>query len=165
LKCTLGVLAFWLASASSLAAGALSFQGVFSQDDNIRFFNLSLAADSLVTIQGLAYGGGVNASGTTILSGGFDTVFSLFFADGPNYGVFDDDSGCIYSQSRNGSCLDSYFSGNIPAGSYVLAVTESDNFPRGGLSDGFTNDGRGNFTCAQGFCDLAGVVPWAETNS
>ena len=47
----------------------------------------------------------------------------------------------------------------LPAGSYILALTQSGNDPNGNLSDGFTEQGQGDFTAnggCQAFCDIFG---------
>jgi hypothetical protein len=150
----LGLLAI---AAISLPAATLSFTGTFATDDQVQLFNFTLTSGSIVTFQSLGYGGGTNAAGTIIPPGGFDSFFTWFDATGDQIGT--DDDGCGAAASNNGACLDAYFQGFLPAGDYVLALTESGNEPNGSLSDGFTEQGMGDFTASgacPAFCDSFG---------
>lgn len=146
------LLAFTMTTA---LAGNLSFQGDFSTDDQVQFFNFSLTSAASVAMVSLAYGGGTNAAGTVIPAGGFDTFFTLFASDGSQINT-NDDGGCGHVNAGNGGCLDAWLSENLAAGAYTLALTQSGNDPAGDLSDGFIEQGQGNFTCPQGFCDTFG---------
>jgi hypothetical protein len=147
----------FLALSIGLSASTFSFRGTFHSDDQVQFFTFNLLSDSTVTLQSLAYGGGTNAASAVIPAGGFDTLFSYYSANTMLIGMQDDSTcGVDPVHNRNGACLDSYTKVFLTAGSYFLALTESGNQPNGNLSDGFSQQGNGNFTCPQGFCDVLG---------
>ncbi|MCU1260257.1 MAG: sorting protein [Bryobacterales bacterium] len=160
------VLQFLCATAfatASLQATSFSFQGSFVSDDQIQLFGFAISSNTVVTLKSLGYGGGTNGVNAVIPAGGFDPLLTLFQSDGTQVGSFDDDPGCAHTNLNHGACLDSYFNGLLQAGSYQLALTESGNFSLGNLSDGFLQQGQGNFTAnncspssAQGFCDTFG---------
>ena len=138
-------------------ADSFSFTGTFQTDDQIQFFDVGLTSDSTVTFQSFGYGGGTNAAGMTIQSGGFDSFFTWFDAEGNQIATNDD--GCGSANSNHGACLDASFHGSLSAGDYILALTVSGNAPNGNLSDGFTEQGAGDFTASgtcSAFCDTFG---------
>ena len=143
---------FVLAAASSGEAADISFQGAFSQDDDLAFFTFTLAADATVTIKTLSYGGGVNAAGTTIVAGGFDPVLSLFAGNNDPTGLLiglNNDGSCppLNNDPVTGACWDALVSASLTAGVYTLALSQSDNTAIGPfLADGFLRSGQGNFT-------------------
>jgi hypothetical protein len=137
------------------AATNISSQGTFATDDQIQLFDFTVSSTTTVTLVSLAYGGGTNSASTVIPAGGFDSFFTLFAADGSQINT-NNDGGCGVVNAGNGGCLDAYLSETLNAGSYILALTESGNDPAGNLADGFIEQGQGNFTCAQGFCDAFG---------
>jgi hypothetical protein len=143
---------------STAANNNFSFEGLFLTDDQVQLFDFALAADSTVTMESWGYGGGTNATGTVIPAGGFDSFFTWYASDGSQIGTDDDCNGGP-GHAHNGACLDAYASVFLPAGNYVLALTQSGNFPMGSLSDGFTEQGQGNFTAngnCPAFCDTFG---------
>jgi hypothetical protein len=160
MKIPLALLACIL-SASSAFAGDFSFQGTFLTDDQVQLFSFSIASDSTVSFQTYGYGGGTNAAGTVIQRGGFDSYLTWFQSDGTQVGS-NDDGGCPpASSTRNDGCYDAAFHGTLSAGSYFLALTVSPNGPAGTLSEGFIQDGTGNFTAngaCPAFCDVFGGV-------
>jgi hypothetical protein len=143
------------ALALSASAANISFQGTFATDDQVQLFDFALSSEATVTMVSLAYGGGINAAGIAIPSGGFDSFFSLFAADGTQIDT-NDDGAPGQVNLGNGGYLDAFLSDDLGPGTYTLALTESGNEPVGDLSDGFTEQGQGNFTCQQGFCDEFG---------
>lgn len=154
---TLGVLLTSLASAANF-----SFQGTFTQDDQVQLFNFTVASTSTVTLRTWSYAGGVNAAGVTIARGGFDPIFALFNSSGVLIGENDDGNALVPADSVTGQNFDTYFQTSLTAGSYTAAIMQYDNFPNGpNLSNGFANTGNPTFTgafgCSNGrFCD---VVP------
>jgi hypothetical protein len=151
---TLRLTALAFLAALTAPSATFSFQGTFSSDDQVQLFDFTLPSDGVVTFQSLGYGGGVNATGTVIPSGGFDSYLTWYAEDGTLIGSDDDSCGAAIAQ--NGACLDAYFTGTLTAGNYFLALTQSGNNPTDDLADGFTAQGIGNFTCPQGFCDYLG---------
>jgi hypothetical protein len=66
----LSFLLLLLLPAIPVAAGAFSYSGMFTQDDDVTLIPFTVTAGSLVTIQTWSFGGGVNANGDTIAAGG-----------------------------------------------------------------------------------------------
>jgi hypothetical protein len=124
-------------------ADTITFSGTFSQDDNVQLFNITQSVTDDLTVYTSSYA-----------EGGFTPVLSLFDASG-NFITADDgsqNSGCNAPLSpdttNTTACWDAIivFPG-APGSSYILALTEDDNTFQGSvLSDGFSEDGNGNFT-------------------
>lgn len=96
--------------------------------------------------------------------GGFNSEFTLFDGTGNEIANSSECTGLGTSQNPNfqDGCLDAYISESLPSGSYSLALTQSGNDPNGALSDGFSQQGQGNFTCAPfsisgAFCNILGT--------
>jgi hypothetical protein len=143
--------------ASTAMADTFSFTGTFSSDDQVQLFSFTLASSSTVTFQTYGYGGGANAEGSVISPGGFDPYLTWFGPDGSEFGSVDD--GCGAASAGIDGCADSFINTVLDAGTYTLALTQSPNTPMGALSDGFAQQGNGNFTatgaCPE-FCDFGG---------
>jgi hypothetical protein len=122
-------------------ATVFSYSGNFTQDDNVMLFNFNLLNNA-----------SVNISTSSYASGGFDPTLTLF----DSTGVFIDQN-----QDVSISNFDSFMTDSLLAGSYIVALTQYDNFPVANdtnnklLSDGFTQAGNGNFTGPE-FLDPAG---------
>ena len=112
-----------------------------------------------------SYGGGTNAAGQVIPSGGFDPILSLFESDGTgmNPGVPGPCQGPMNVDPNTSMCGDVYYPTTLSfpggmwlAGTYTVALTENPNSSLGNLSDGFFDQqvlgyGPGtNFTCQVG---------------
>jgi hypothetical protein len=144
------LLSYGLASGSAI----LSTTGSFTADDDVVFLNFSLVAPDVVTIQTWSFSGGTNITGLVIPPGGFAPVLSLFDASGPQNLITFDAGGVAPSgcgprniDPATGFCLDAYMNLNLGIGSYIVALTQFDNLPNGGtLSNGFLEQGSGNFT-------------------
>lgn len=143
-------LAFFMLGTQSVTAS--SFTGNFSMDDDVKLFNFSLATASTATLHTLSFAGGINADGALIADGGFTPILSLFDGAGNFLTRSADPSGCNSSNPANpdpvtGNCWDASISALLAIGNYTLALTEYDNFAnQPTLSDGFFQDGQGNFT-------------------
>jgi hypothetical protein len=143
-------------SAQTLLAN-ISYTGVFIQDDQMFSAGFSLATPSNIVIQTWSFAGGADAAGQMIPAGGFATVVSLFDSSG-NLLTFDDGgvapSACAPRQIDPDTqfCLDAYIQENqLPPGQYTVVLTEFDNTPNGPtLSDGFVEQGNGDFTAVPG---------------
>jgi len=137
-----------------LANTILSTTGTFAVDDAEQSFNFTLASAATVTMRTWSFGGGTNANGSVITTGGFAPVLSLFNASGSQPLLAFDTGGTapLACGPRNidpvtGFCLDAYLNDFLSAGSYILVLTQFDNTPNGpNLSDGFFEQGNGNFT-------------------
>ena len=124
-------------------ADTIALSGSFNQDDNVQLFYITQTTTDDLTIYTSSFA-----------SGGFTPVLSLFDASG-NFITADDgsqNSGCNALVSPDptyyNACWDAFivFPG-APGTSYILALTEDDNTFQGSvLSDGFSEDGNGNFT-------------------
>ncbi|MGH9611524.1 MAG: DVUA0089 family protein [Bryobacteraceae bacterium] len=159
------ILAF-VALAASAFADNFSFTGTFVQDDQVQAFSFSVGATSNVTLETLAYAGGVNAAGQTIAEGGFDPILALFDSTGAEIGQNDDGGSSVPADSVTGEYFDTFLNlGTLTAGNYTVTIQEYDNFANGpNLSDGFSRTGQGNFTSAAfgndgpgGFYDVTGT--------
>ncbi|HEX5481760.1 MAG TPA: DVUA0089 family protein [Terriglobia bacterium] len=140
-----------LLAASSARADDFSFTGNFTQDDNVQLFHFSVGTSSNVVLRTWSYAGGTNAAGQSIAEGGFDPILALFDSTGALINQ-NDDGGCgnVAADSVTGSCFDTYLAVNdLTAGDYTVSVMEYNSFANGpNLSDGFSQDGTGNFTLA-----------------
>jgi hypothetical protein len=129
-------------------AETVSFTGSFHTDDELTLFYLTTLNPSTISANTWSYGGGVNTAGDMIATGGFDPVLSIFDAGGMQLlDGFNSDGVCPPLHSDLGNCFDSALSLPLPAGSYILALSQYDNLPNGPtLADGFSESGNGNFT-------------------
>jgi hypothetical protein len=129
-------------------ASTFSFTGTFTHDDDVQLFTLTLLTGTTLEARTLSYGGGVNAGSATIPAGGFDPALWIFDAGGPQLLVGSNQDGlCPPLQTDNGECFDSDLILPLPAGDYILALTQSGNFANGPtLADGFSATGSGDFT-------------------
>ncbi|MBV9223639.1 MAG: DVUA0089 family protein, partial [Acidobacteriaceae bacterium] len=89
--------------------------------------------------------------------GGFDTILTLFSASGGLLTENDDGTG-VATDPTAGLARDARITANLAAGSYLLALTQYDNFARGNLADGFVEAGHPNFTAAPSFA-TGGACP------
>ena len=139
---------------SPMAANAVpidvSFSGTFDQDDDVLLFSFVADGTSSITAISFGYAGGTQADGNVVSAGGFDPILTLFDSTGLIISVNDDD-GCssvnVGTDPNTNRRFDSCFESIISAGTYTLAISQYNNFALGSnLSDGFTQDGAGNFT-------------------
>ena len=136
-------------------AAAVTLQGAFARDDQVQLFDVTvpfaLPPGALVDIRAFGYGGGTTATGTAVPRGGFDNVLSLFDAAGGL--LFDNDDGRGAAvDPATGTTGDARLTFALPPGSYVVALTQFDNFAlQPGLADGFLEQGKPNFTADPGF--------------
>jgi uncharacterized protein (TIGR03437 family) len=157
-----GVLIFLaVCPALPVFAANASYAGSFATDDDKRIFYFTLPQAGPVNLRTWSYAGGVNAAGTTVPAGGFDPTISLFDSQG-NFIVHNRDGGCgnVAPDPATSFCWDSFLSLTLPAGSYSVVLTQSENLPNAPrLSDSFVYDGQANFTTpagagSPGFWDL-----------
>ena len=138
-------------------AGAVnfSFTGNFMDDDEVQFFNFSILDPVSVTLRTLSYGGGTNANGNVIASGGFDPIITLFDDAGNFITENDDDDDNVLNGALpdpvTGEASDSFLTIALLAGNYTVAVTQYANF-----FDSLTNQFRGSET--SGFVDDTGTT-------
>ena len=124
-----GALALGLAQAST--AAVQSFQGSFSDDDDLALFSLTLDSDGPLRITSFSSSGGVNAAGTAVPAGGFAPVLSLF---GPDGYLADSHAGSSQLCADDGAyCWDARFDTQVAAGSYLLVLSQDGNDPNPAL--------------------------------
>ena len=138
-------------SPASIVAATLSFEGSFTHDDDIQQIVFMMASPGDVTLRTWSFAGGTNVLGHTIPAGGFAPILALFDAAG-NFMTEDSsasisDCGPRAADPVSTFCWDAYLHLGLSAGSYIVALTQDDNFPNGPtLSDGFKRAGEGDFT-------------------
>lgn len=154
--------------AGSVQAADFSFTGTFDQDDDVQLFNFLVGASSTVTLRTYSYAGGTQADGNVVSAGGFDPILALFDSTGALINQNDDGSG-VPADPVTSLTYDTLLSSTLAAGSYTVSVMQYDNFAnRPNLSDGFAQDGAGNFTAslngctANIFCDAGGYSRTGE---
>jgi len=141
-----------LARPYAVAATTSSWTGSLTSDDDKRVVYLTLSAAGTLLARTWSYSGGVNSAGATVPEGGFDPTLSLFDSAGSLI-AYSQDGGCAFvaADSITASCWDSYLSIPLPAGSYTLVLTQSENLPNGPtLADSFVYDDQPNFTAVPG---------------
>ena len=137
----------FLVAAISLQAGTVSLTGSLDPNDpnDVFLYQFAVPAVSDLLFQSYGFGGGVNAGGTVIPSGGFDAYLSVFAGTGPSaiFLASNDDGTCPLG-TPDPTCSDPTLSLSAqPAGWYTLALTVFDNFSfaenfgSGTLGDGF----------------------------
>jgi hypothetical protein len=144
---------------SPIAAQAsnITLQGSFTHDDDVQLFDLTLAAAATVDIRSYGYAGGTTSTGTVAPSGGFDSILTLFEASGAFLTDNDDGAG-VATDPTTGLAADARITASLIPGSYIVALTEFDNFSLGNLSDGFAEAGKPNFTANPSFA-TGGACP------
>ncbi len=134
----------------SAHAATQSYTGVFSHDDDRTLIAFTLATAANVTMQTWSFGGGINGAGESIAAGGFAPVLSLFDMNEQLIGLAQAGAagcGAGNPDATTGFCWDVAWNGILDAGSYRAVLTQDGNAPLGSsLSDGFQQDGQGNYT-------------------
>ncbi len=135
-----------------------SFVGTFAQDDERRQFTFTLIQPGTVLLRTWSYAGGVNSTGARMAGGGFDPSLALFDSTGLLLAT-NRDGGCqkVAADPVTNLCWDAFLATSLPAGTYQLVLTQSENTPLAPyLGDPFVYDGTGNFTAAPGITAPAG---------
>lgn len=122
-----------------------SFAGTLPNANSVKFFDFTVASTSTVTLRSWSYAGGVNAAGTSITSGGFDPMLTLFAMPSGAY-VYDqddadDDGEIVPVDLSTGNAYDVLLPILLGPGDYRVALTAYDNAAEGDLADGFSGDG------------------------
>jgi hypothetical protein len=178
-KCTKtlpGVVCLLAAAACSLSANSLSFTGTLDSPESVFEDTFILTAADTVTFQTWGFGGGTNAAGLPIPSGGFDPLIALFngppavaamFVDGSGNPLVDADNlfnppwsfvgNCppagTVAIGTNRDCGDDSMKLVLSAGTYTVLLSDANYVPNsvydnGLLSEGFTDLTGGVFqTC------------------
>ena len=139
-----------IAASGSPSATNLSFTGSLANDSAVPIFSFTLGSSSTVTVRTWSYAGGTNAAGTLIAAGGFDPIVSLFFGAGNSALLINasDDGLGVAVDPVTGFAHDSLLGPLVlPAGAYLVALSEFDNFANGP-------------TFGDGFLGFSGVSPF-----
>lgn len=150
-----GLAAIAAAGLSTTAQAAdFSFTGIFVEDDDKQAFDFNITTDSNVTFQSFGFAGGVNAAGQTILAGGFSPVLSLYnYNSGQLISYFDFDEASVIDPVT-GRADDPFTTTFLTAGSYIIYISQYDNYGPENLALPFIFEGQPNF--ANGFVDFFG---------
>ena len=167
-----------LIAAVSLPAATVSLTGSLDPSDanDVLLYQFSVPTITDLVFQSYGFGGGVNAAGTLIPSGGFDPYLSVFAGTGPSaIFIASNDDGTCPPGNFDPTCSDPTLSLPAqPAGWYTVALTVFDNFSfaenfgSGTLGDGFIglgdyfSVGSGSFRTSNYALDVsssAGFVP------
>jgi hypothetical protein len=164
----LGIFVAGLLLAGGAFADTVSYTGTLSSPEDTFQTDVMLSSAGTLTLQTWSFGGGTNAAGTVIPSGGFDPFAGVFDSSGnliqgtsdvlTNYGSF---AGCppaglVAIGSVPGNCGDITMSLPLAAGTYTVLLSDAgyipnaifDNPSYGNLSEGFTDFTGGAFqTC------------------
>jgi hypothetical protein len=145
-------------------ADTVSYTGTLANAEDSFVTTVSVADDGTLTLQTFGFGGGVNAAGTTILSGGFDPFVGVFqgtgdgavFVDGTsdiltNYSPGCPPAGTVTVGSVPDQCGDVDLQiGGLSAGTYTVLLTDGEYLPAAVFED--------SGTLGDGFFDLTGGV-------
>jgi hypothetical protein len=155
---------------------ASSFTGTLTTPEGVFETTFSLPASSTVTFETWGFGGGTNAAGQAIPSGGFDPLIALFSGPVATATMYTDGSGNPLADADNlfnlpwsyvgncppagtvaigadNDCGDDFMQVVLAPGAYTLVLTDANNIPNaiydnGALSEGFTDLTAGVFqTC------------------
>jgi len=171
-KRMIGILCLLAATAVSLSAESLSYTGTLTSPEDAFETTFTLTAADPVTIQTWCFGGGTNAAGQAIPSGGFDPLIALFSGTGPSATIVTDGSGNPLADADNlynppwsyvgncppaglvpigsdNDCGDDWMQTTLAAGTYTLLLTDANYIP-GAVFD--------NGTLSEPFVDFTGGV-------
>ncbi len=158
------------------SGSSASFTGTLASPESVFETTFTVLSSDTVTFQTWGFGGGTNAAGQVIPSGGFDPLIALFsgpvatatmYVDGSGNPLADADNllnppwsyvgncppaGTVAIGSDN-DCGDDFMQVALAAGTYTLVLTDANYIPNaiydnGALSEGFTDLTAGVFqTC------------------
>jgi hypothetical protein len=162
------VIAMAAAACVPVSAETLSYTGTLLNPEDTVQIDLMLTTSGSVALQTYGFGGGTNAAGTAIASGGFDPFVGLFSGTGSgavfvngtsdvltNYSPGCPPAGTIAIGSIPGQCGDVNLQfADLAAGTYTVLLSDADYIPvavfenSGLLGDGFVDLTGGVFqTC------------------
>jgi hypothetical protein len=176
LKCGFLLSVVCLLSATASAGGpvsSLSYTGTLGTPQSVFEDTFILTTSDTLTFQTWGFGGGTNAAGTSIPSGGFDPLIALFTGSGPTANVLLDGSNIPLADADtlinppyssvgncppagtvligvNSDCGDDYMQHSLSVGIYTLILSDANNQPNAVLNSGGT--------LADGFTDFTGGV-------
>ncbi len=136
---------------STASAAVINFSGTFASDGDVQFFNLSLAADGVIDVRTLNYGGW---NSPFVAAGGFAPALALYdqatgtLQQSDTVGGTAVGAGCSNGANQDpstGFCEDATISFNTVAGNYILVLAVQPNNPPAFLGDPFTINPGDNF--------------------
>ena len=141
-------------SSSIVTAASFDLHGAFTTDDTVQKFEVQLLAAGTFQATTLSFGGGALADGTVVPPGGFEPVLAIFDASAGDLLALDATGGTVPNacgpraiDPGSGLCLDASLVLHLPAGNYLVTLSEYDNVPLGPrFENGFFRAGQGNFT-------------------
>jgi hypothetical protein len=165
-------------SSCTTPSGAISCTGTADTPEDVFLESFTLAGSAAITVQTYGFGGGTNAAGASIASGGFDSLVALFagipatasiltdgggnpIASADNLSLFSPGcppAGLVTVGSVTGVCGDNKLTAILSAGTYTLLLSDANYVPfavnpgppiSSLLSDGYGDISGGAFqTCA-----------------
>jgi hypothetical protein len=177
----MAALMFALASLCS-ADVVLSETGTFSTPEDTFIMAINLTTAGNITLQTYGFGGGTNAAGTVIPSGGFDPFVGLFSGTGSTALFINGDSDILSNYTPGCPPARTVTIGGMPnqcgdvllvlpglaAGTYTVLLSDAEYVPNavfessGVLGDGFTDFTGGVFqTCV----DANNCIPQPDTGN
>ncbi len=136
----------WLVFTPATArASNITLQGLVTQDDQVQLFDVVVATASSVDMRTYSYAGGTTSTGIVIPRGGFDPILTLFDPGGAFLTDNDEGTG-VATDPATGEAFDARITATLAAGSYIVALTQFDNFAAGNLESGFVEAGHPQFT-------------------
>jgi hypothetical protein len=172
MKALAGSLCLFAATVGSLSAGSLSFTGTLNSPEDVFETTFTLATADTITFQTWGFGGGVNAAGQVIPTGGFDPLIALYNGQGPTATMAVDgflnplaDADNLLNApwspvgncppagtvaiGANNDCGDAFMQVGLASGLYTLLLTDANYIPASIFDDG---------SLSEGFADLTGGV-------
>jgi hypothetical protein len=144
----------WPAAAGTISScttlsGAISCTGTVSTPEDVFLESFTLAASATIRVQTYGFGGGTNAAGSLIPSGGFDSLVALFsgiptaatiLTDGGSNPIVSADNLSLYDPgcppaglvtvgTVPGVCGDNTLTTSLAAGTYTLLLTDANFVP------------------------------------
>jgi hypothetical protein len=136
-------------SICSTPASSISCTGTLGTPEDVFLETFTLAASSSVTVQTYGFGGGMNAAGTLISPGGFDSLVALFSGPADHATVLTDASsnpiasadtlslfsagcppaGTVMVGSVPGNCGDNQLPASLGPGTYTLLLSDANFVP------------------------------------
>jgi PEP-CTERM motif-containing protein len=145
------LLTFLALTSATAQASNITLQGLFTLDDEVQLFDMVIAASGTVDVRTYSYAGGATSTGTVVPSGGFDPILTLFDSAG-TFVDENDEGSSVATDPVTGKAFDARITRTLTAGSYIVALTQFDNFSAGvDLASGFVESGHPHFTAASSF--------------
>jgi hypothetical protein len=113
-----------VSSCTTTASGAISCTGTLGTPEDVFTEAFTLTGSESITVQTYGFGGGMNAAGATINSGGFDSLVALFSGLPNAATILTDGVGNPIASADNFSPPNTFSPGCLPAGTVHMGVTD-----------------------------------------